>query len=62
MPVLTAVENVAFVMQLQGLAKRERVARAEQVLEEVGLSGLAKRLPGQLSGGTTTACSYCPSQ
>ena len=50
-PVLTAVENVAFVMQLQGVEKAERTARAEDVLREVGLGSLGNRRPAELSGG-----------
>ena len=50
-PVLSARENVEFVMQVQGLPAAERRSRAEQVLAEVGLSGLEERLPGDMSGG-----------
>ncbi len=50
-PVLSAFENVEFVMQLQGVPKRERRERALEMLGEVGLSGLEKRRPGELSGG-----------
>jgi len=49
-PVLTALENVEFVLELQG-AGAERRARARQVLEELGLSDLADRRPAELSGG-----------
>jgi putative ABC transport system ATP-binding protein len=51
LPVLTAEENVAFIMQLQGLAKAERMARAREMLAAVGLADLAGRLPGDMSGG-----------
>ena len=50
-PVLTARENVEFVMQVQGIATAERRSLADQVLAEVGLSGLEGRLPAQMSGG-----------
>jgi putative ABC transport system ATP-binding protein len=50
-PVLTAIENVEFVMQLQGLAAAERGAKAREILKEVGLDGLEHRRPGELSGG-----------
>lgn len=50
-PVLSARENVEFVMQVQGLPAQERRSRAEQVLAEVGLAGLEERLPGDMSGG-----------
>ncbi len=50
-PVLTARENVEFVMQLQGVAPAERRAKARAILKEVGLEGLEDRRPGELSGG-----------
>jgi len=50
-PVLNARENVEFVMQLQGVPAHERRDRAMAILEEVGLSGLENRRPGELSGG-----------
>lgn len=50
-PVLTARENVEFVMQLQGLPARTRTEKARAILQEVGLEGLEDRRPGELSGG-----------
>jgi putative ABC transport system ATP-binding protein len=50
-PVLSAIENVEFIMQLQGLPTQERRARAEAILAEVGLGDLLHRRPGELSGG-----------
>lgn len=50
-PVLTARENVEFVMQLQGVAAQTRRAKALEILHEVGLEGLEDRRPGELSGG-----------
>ncbi|MFA5910522.1 MAG: ABC transporter ATP-binding protein [Vicinamibacterales bacterium] len=49
-PVLTAVENVEFVLELQGLGP-ERRDRARAVLQELGLADLADRRPSELSGG-----------
>ncbi len=50
-PVLSARENVEFVMQLQGVAAEERGDKAMQILKEVGLDGLEHRRPSELSGG-----------
>lgn len=50
-PVLSARENVEFVMQVQGVPARERRQKAMEILEEVGLSGMEDRRPAQLSGG-----------
>jgi len=50
-PVLTARENVEFVMELQGVAGRERRARAEELLEAVELAGLGAKRPLEMSGG-----------
>jgi putative ABC transport system ATP-binding protein len=50
-PVLTARENVEFVMQVQGVAAAERKMRAVEILNEVGLAGLGDRRPADMSGG-----------
>jgi len=50
-PVLSAIENVEFVMQLQGVPAAERTRKAREILTEVGLEGLEHRRPGELSGG-----------
>ena len=50
-PVLSAKENVAFVMELQGRPKREREARAIELLEAVGLGDRVDSRPAKLSGG-----------
>lgn len=50
-PVLSAAENVEYVMQLQGVAARERRDRARAILDDVGLSGKYDRRPAALSGG-----------
>jgi len=50
-PVLTAQENVEFVMQLQGMPRQTRAEKSSAILNEVGLSGLESRRPAELSGG-----------
>ncbi len=50
-PVLSALENVEYVMLLQGVPVVERKLRAETILEEVGLKDLLSRRPAELSGG-----------
>ncbi len=50
-PVLTARENVEFVMQLQGIPAEIRHQKSTEILDEVGLSGLEDRKPAELSGG-----------
>ena len=50
-PVLTARENVEFIMQLQGVPAAERSLRAQEMLEQLGIGDLAERRPGELSGG-----------
>ena len=51
MPGMTALENVALPLALQGVARAARLARAAELLEMVGLSGRMDHKPGQLSGG-----------
>jgi putative ABC transport system ATP-binding protein len=50
-PVLTAVENVAFSLNLMGVDDKEAEERSMAILREVGLEGMENRLPGKLSGG-----------
>ena len=50
-PVLSAIENVEFIMQLQGVAPMERRERARTMLAELGIGDLLDRRPGELSGG-----------
>jgi putative ABC transport system ATP-binding protein len=50
-PVLSAIENVEYVMLLQGLPSKERRAKSRAILKEVGLEGKYHRRPAELSGG-----------
>ena len=50
-PVLSARENVEFIMQLQGVPAAERRERAIEILDALGIGDLAERRPGELSGG-----------
>ena len=50
-PVLSAIENVEFVMLLQGVPHAERRERARAILDDVGLEGMYNRRPAELSGG-----------
>ena len=50
-PVLTASENIEFIMHLQGLSKAERDQRTNELLSAVGLDGRGNSRPAQLSGG-----------
>lgn len=50
-PVLTAKENVEFIMHLQGKSRGERAKRSLELLEAVGLGERVQARPGKLSGG-----------
>jgi len=50
-PVLTARENVEFVMQVQGVPANDRGDKSQAILQEVGLGGLGDRRPAEMSGG-----------
>jgi putative ABC transport system ATP-binding protein len=50
-PVLTAAENVGFIMNLQKWPKEKRIARTNELLGSVGLSDRRNSRPSQLSGG-----------
>jgi len=50
-PVLTAKENVEFIMHLQGKPKSERDARTKELLDSVGLGDRLDSRPSKLSGG-----------
>ncbi len=51
MPHLTAIDNVAFPLKVQGLGPAERLKRAAEMLDLVGLNGREKNFPSELSGG-----------
>ena len=51
LPTLTAVENVMLPLILDGQPKVKAIARAEALLDRVGLSGRNDHLPEELSGG-----------
>jgi putative ABC transport system ATP-binding protein len=50
-PVLSAGENIEYIMLLQGVPAAERKKRVSEILEDMGLGGMEKRRPAQLSGG-----------
>lgn len=50
-PVLTAYENVEFIMNLQGYSREKRDARTMELLEAVGLEDRVNSRPSKLSGG-----------
>ncbi|EGR2230578.1 choline ABC transporter ATP-binding protein [Vibrio parahaemolyticus] len=51
MPWLTVLDNVAFGLEMQGIGKAERRAKAREQLEMVGLSEWESKFPHELSGG-----------
>jgi putative ABC transport system ATP-binding protein len=51
LPALTAVENVALALELDGVRPKAAMTGARGLLESLGLSGAGGRLPAQLSGG-----------
>ena len=50
-PVLTVLENTAFVLELQGIARAERIERARRILGELGIEKYADQVPNRISGG-----------
>jgi putative ABC transport system ATP-binding protein len=50
-PVLSSLENVEYVMLLQGVKQEERQKRAKEILEEVGLGDYINARPNEMSGG-----------
>ena len=51
LPVLTAQENVAEGLLYQGISRTERLEKAKEVLDQVGLGDRLTHLPKELSGG-----------
>ena len=51
LPHLNVIDNIAFPLKLQGIQPKDRKARAEKVIELVGLEGRETSYPRQLSGG-----------
>ncbi|MGZ8482257.1 MAG: quaternary amine ABC transporter ATP-binding protein [Candidatus Limnocylindria bacterium] len=47
----TVIDNVAFGLEIQGVSKQERLTKASEILELVGLHDVANSFPAQLSGG-----------
>jgi len=50
-PVLTVLENTAFVLELQGIVRSERIRRARTILGELGIEQYADQYPHRISGG-----------
>jgi len=50
-PHMNLLDNVSYPLKIRKISKKERYAKAEQVLELVELQGMGKRYPHQLSGG-----------
>jgi glycine betaine/proline transport system ATP-binding protein len=51
LPHRKVIDNVAYGLEIRGASKKERHARAREMIELVGLSGSENRYPDQLSGG-----------
>ncbi|MEU7280250.1 glycine betaine/L-proline ABC transporter ATP-binding protein [Streptomyces sp. NPDC045431] len=51
LPHRTVLDNVAYGLEIQGVARAERRAKAAEVVAKVGLEGMEDRTPAQLSGG-----------
>ncbi|MEY4169282.1 MAG: hypothetical protein RLZ94_355 [Actinomycetota bacterium] len=51
LPHRKVIDNVAYPLEIQGIKKDDRYARAEEVIQLVGLAGYANSYPEQLSGG-----------
>ncbi|MHA6694074.1 quaternary amine ABC transporter ATP-binding protein [Homoserinimonas sp. A520] len=51
LPHRTVIDNVAYGLEIQGIARQERLERARKIITLVGLEGWADSLPSELSGG-----------
>jgi putative ABC transport system ATP-binding protein len=51
LPALSAAENVAVPLLINGMGRRQAIAKAKEMLEQVGLGARTSSLPAQLSGG-----------
>jgi glycine betaine/proline transport system ATP-binding protein len=51
LPHRSVIDNVAYGLEIQGMGRAERRAKAAEVVDKVGLEGMESRRPGQLSGG-----------
>ncbi len=51
LPTLTAAENVALPMMMQGIELKTAILKAEEALDKVGIKSKSHNLPNQLSGG-----------
>ena len=57
-PNMTALENVAFPIKMQGVPKRQRLEQAGQLMKSVQLCGLESRRINELSGGQQQSVAY----
>lgn len=48
---MTVADNIEFALRVRGVPRAERAARRDELLEQVGLGGSARKYPAQLSGG-----------
>ncbi len=56
LPWATVLDNVAFGLRAQGVAKKEREEKARKYIAEVGLAGFEEQYPHELSGGMRQRC------